>query len=75
MGYNHLLNAILRVHFASSDFNVLNPPAANPVEIDHIFEVQYIVDIVIPIIGLKETVSTCPEPVPYTHYEMSFVPL
>ncbi|KAL0954692.1 hypothetical protein HGRIS_003641 [Hohenbuehelia grisea] len=51
MGDPALLNAILRVHFSSSDFNTLNPPAQAPVEIDHFWEVQHVVALIIPIIG------------------------
>jgi len=46
-----LLNAILRVHFSSSNHNTLNPPALAPTEIDHFWEVQHIVDIIKPVIG------------------------
>lgn len=51
MGDNALLNNILRVHFSTSDFNTLAPAAQPPVEIDHFFEVQHIVNIIIPVIG------------------------
>lgn len=48
---NAELNAIIRVHFKPSDFNILNPPAIPPVEIDHFWEVQHIVQLIKPMIG------------------------
>lgn len=51
MGDNALLNAILRVYFSAADYNVLNPAAQPPTEIDHFWEVQHIVNIIRPEIG------------------------
>lgn len=51
MSDNRLLNAILRTHFSPADYNLLNPAAAPPVEIDHFFEVQHIADIIVPLLG------------------------
>jgi hypothetical protein len=51
MGDNALLNSLLRIYFAPSNFNLLNPAAPNPVEIDHFFEVQHVVDIIVPVLG------------------------
>lgn len=51
MGDAALLNAILRVHSSPHDFNILNPPAPTPTQIDHFWEVQIVVDIIRPRLG------------------------
>lgn len=48
MGDNAILNDILRVGFSRSDFNVIdNPVMAAPYEVDHFFEVQHVVSLLL----------------------------
>lgn len=43
---NSLLNNILRVHFAASNYRAIQLRSNGPWEIDHFFEVQHVVDII-----------------------------
>lgn len=40
-----ILNAILRTYYSNSNFSPLIPPANAPVEVDHFFEVQHIIQL------------------------------
>ncbi|KAK0741577.1 hypothetical protein B0T18DRAFT_233317 [Schizothecium vesticola] len=51
MGDNALLNAILRVGYTDANVNHLEHPAPPPIEIDHFFEVQHVVQIILPLLG------------------------
>ncbi|KAG8861913.1 hypothetical protein FRB96_002356 [Tulasnella sp. 330] len=40
-----ILNAILRTYYSNSNFSPLIPPAIAPVEVDHFFEVQHMIEL------------------------------